>query len=230
MSISDIEVKQEEKIRSRFNQRVLDLKAAHGIKGADTTADLVDKLHHRVHERNLLVHDYGLICSELNKVRSVETTRTPAEERFVERFKYEWKIKLYPQTWVGNLCLDYFTPALGAFNSDFVRGYALKGLAFEIDGKVHETEMKMKKDDHKTKSLMDLGLAVWRLTNEQVYQGKALPPRREIIQQFGKLCSRERARIWSRIYLMTILYHAPFGMVSYYFPKIKTVSSEGEVS
>lgn len=87
MSISDIEVKQEEKIRSRFNQRVFDLKTAYAIKNVGTTADLVDKLHHRIHERNLLVHDYGLICSELNKVRSVETNRTPAEERFIARFK-----------------------------------------------------------------------------------------------------------------------------------------------
>lgn len=218
------EVRQEELVRSRFRRRLAVLKTTYNIQRSGTTADLIDSLHWRVDNRNLLQNAYALVCRDLDQRHSVKRFATSAEDRFAERFKAEWKIRLYRQVWVGNFALDFFTPAFGTYKSDCERGYGLKGLAFEIDGPIHETEPKIKKDQHKTESLNDLGILVWRLTNEQVFEGRALPNRTNFQKQFGKLCSRERARIWSRIYLLTILYHGNFGMVRSYFSRLKTVS------
>lgn len=225
----EIELKQEERLRKRYKDRLQFLKREYCISRASNASALVRCLHRRIRPREHLREDYRAICRALDCNRYFERTRTPAEEAFLRQFAFDWKIKLYPQTWIGNLCVDYFTPALGAFRSNYERGYSLKGIAFEIDGEIHNTEAKMKKDQFKEKSLMDLGLMVWRFSDQSVYQGKTIPNRASMLLKFGKLSDKERKRIWSRIHLATILYHGDFGMVSYYFPMMETASSKGDM-
>lgn len=44
-------------------------------------------------------------------------------------------------------------------------------IIFEIDGEYHFTKEQQKKDYYRTKDLNSLGYKVYRITNEQVYQG-----------------------------------------------------------
>ncbi len=163
---------------------------------------------------------YDEICKRLNQSRSAEFCRTPAENKFVERFKGNWKIQLYPQAWIGNLCVDLFTPALGRRRPDYRRGFLDKGIAIEIDGAIHNAELKMKKDEHKEKSLADLKIQLWRFTNEQVFRNVGLPTKHDLSEGFGRLSTQDRKRLWGKIQLMTVLYHESLDVVSRYFPGV----------
>lgn len=213
-----IEVRQEETARARFKQNINLLVEVYRMKEAKTE-DILLALHRKVKRKECLKKEYELICKNLNHVRFQEKQQTQAERCFIDRFKKEWRIQLYSQTWIGNLCLDFFTPAFGTLaNRSQTKA---KGVAFEIDGGVHNLEMKMKKDAFKMKSLSILNIVLWRFTNEQVYKGAQLPTRIEFSKYFRTLCSRERKRIWSRIYLLTVLYHGTIEVLSFYFPKLK---------
>lgn len=220
-----LEVEYEKRIRGRFKRRMQILKCQCGLKSKMSHGEIVSRLYRRAKNKTLMCSDYQTICIGLRKNHVWERVSTPAEGKMISRFKQEWKTWLYPQTWIGNFCVDIFIPALGAFKPDMQRGYLLKGLVFEIDGGVHESEQKMKKDLFKEKSLSDIGIQVWRLKDKQVYDGKT-PVRKSINKYFGVVCSRERLRIWGRIYLITIFYHGSSEMIRQYFPKFEERESD----
>lgn len=214
------EILHEKEVRMRCKKNIEILRRTYCIDQVNLAGTL-SALHRRVKRRECLRKEYDLICKHLNHIRFPEKQQTQAEFRFVERFKREWKVELYPQAWIGNLCVDFFTPAFGSRSNKLERSKD-KGIAFEIDGYVHNLESKMKKDKFKMKSLADLRVSLWRFTNEQVYEGTTLPNRSEFDLYFRSLCSRERKRIWSRIYLLTILYHGTPDLLCLHFPKLKS--------
>jgi hypothetical protein len=219
-----LEIEYEKRIRRRFNRRIQTLKCNCRVKPDMSPGELISRLYRRVRNKELMATDYDTICAALRRDHVWECVSTSAEREMINRFKQEWKTWLYPQTWIGNFCVDIFVPALGAFKPGMQRGYILKGLVFEIDGGIHQSEQKMKKDLFKEKSLSDIGIQVWRLTDMQVYDGD-IPARKSIKQCFGVVCSRERLRIWGRIHLITILHHGSTEMIGKYFPKFEEKES-----
>ncbi|WP_413570437.1 DUF559 domain-containing protein [Bdellovibrio sp. HCB117] len=219
MSNLMIEVKQEESARARYTRRMKQLKYEYGLMKLNDW-EALGRLYRRIKDRKGLSWQYEDLCTRLNRSRSAEFCRTPAEDKFIARFKGNWKIQLYPQAWIGNLCVDLFTPALGRRPPDYRRGFLEKGVAIEIDGAIHNSELKMKKDAHKEKSLSDLNIQLWRFTNEQVFRNVGLPKKHDLSEDFGRLSTQERKRLWGKIQLMTLLYHESLNVIARYFPGV----------
>lgn len=219
MSNLIIEVKQEESARARYARRMNKLKYEYGCSNLGNW-EAVGRLYRHIKDRESLSRYYEEVCKSLNQRRSAEFCRTPAEDKFIERFSRNWKIKLYPQAWIGNLCVDLFTPALGRRPSDYRRGFLEKGVAIEIDGAIHNAEWKMKKDAHKEKSLNDLKIQLWRFSNEQVFRNVGLPRKGDLAEDFGRLSTQERKRLWGKIQLMTLLYHGSADVIRRCFPNV----------
>lgn len=214
------ESRQEEKFRQNFKMRLRHLKYLYGIQDSKNNAHTIDRLLRKVRDRKRLAKEYQQITKSLDSIRRFEKITTAAEETFMQKFKHHWRVQLYPQTWIGNLCVDFFTPAFGVLRKDQIRGYPLKGIGFEIDGTIHDREDKAKKDVHKETALNDLGILLWRLKNYQVHKSENFP-RKTNWQDFGTLCSRARARLWSRIHLTTLLYHGTPSLIGSYFNKFQ---------
>lgn len=219
---------QEETVRQVFKKRLTNLAMQYRIEKSDSNADTVDKLLRKIKNKQTLKDDYESIVKDLTHKKTPECISTPAEQKFFEKFKELWKVKLYRQVWVGNIAVDFFTPAFGVLRKQQQRGYPLKGIGFEIDGPIHNLESKAKKDLHKEKSLNDLGILVWRFTNDNVYAGINILCREKVLQEFGILCSRARARLWQRIYLTTILYHGSVETLQMYFKTKQINMTQGK--
>ena len=140
------EAKQEETVRQNFKNRLTLFSTQYRIERTKSNSELVDKLLRRIRNKEKLKSDYKQIISELNRKKPPECMSTPAEQKFFEKFKKLWKVKLYRQVWVGNIAVDFFTPAFGVLRKDQLRGYPFKGIGFEIDGPIHNLESKTKKD------------------------------------------------------------------------------------
>jgi hypothetical protein len=219
------ELKQDQTARKQFTQRCENLAVGYRITYSGLN-ELLDKLLRRISDLGRLQTDYNSICELLNQWRPIEKSRTFAEKEFLERFMRRFKVKIDSQVWVGNLCLDFFTASWAVSKGLGIRGFRAKGIAFEIDGPIHEFTLKNKKDRFKEKVLEELRIVVWRISNRQVYRGENLPSRSTMNVEFRSPCSRSRKRLWSKIHLMTVLYHGSDDTVRSHFPKMKTVCLE----
>lgn len=213
-----IEVTQEKNLLEKVNHRFTVLKGLYGSPNGLTKWGVTYFLHRRVKNRIHLKAEYESICRELKVGRQSEMSRTPAEDKFLSHFKKQWRIQLYPQVWVGNICLDWFTPALAEGRRSDLGRKRFKGLAIEIDGSIHNREQKMKIDSYKEECLTKVGIGLWRYSNEQVFKSHGLPSKMQVDTQYVRQCSRERERLWSRIYLLTLIYHAGAEVLDWHFP------------
>ncbi|WP_415062089.1 hypothetical protein [Bdellovibrio sp.] len=76
----------------------------------------------------------------------------------------------------------------------------------------------MKIDSFKEECLTKLGIGLWRYSNDQVFKNQGLPTKLQVDTQYLRQCSRERERLWSRVYLLTIIYHGNSELLERYFP------------
>ena len=104
-------------------------------------------------------------------------------------------------------CIDVFVPNICASAlPQFSNQRTMKGLALEIDGPIHDNQLKMKKDISKYQLLHQLGIGVVVIENRESRERTVLKLI-EGLRSTPKLDSRARKRLWVRIYLNTILYH-----------------------
>lgn len=225
MSTLTKEVIGESKVRRSYEKKIAYLGALCGINSSKLDfKSKISAIARRVKDKELLKKHYEAVCAKLDWEHKNQKSVTAAEDSFFRSFSSMCKIKLYPQTWIGNFCVDFFTPALGAILSKVMKGYSFKGIVFEIDGPIHQQEQRMKKDTLREKYLTDLNLSVWRVSNDDVYQGLGLPNPKNLYEGFRKLCSRERARIWSKVHTLTLLCHEPKTLAEVIKNKAKNIS------
>jgi hypothetical protein len=79
----------------------------------------------------------------------------------------------------------------------------MRGLAIEVDGDIHNDEAKMKKDELKVRSLAALGIGTLSIANWDFHESVVQHVQRNI-GSLKPLESRERRRLWKRIYLFTL--------------------------
>lgn len=202
----NIEVEKERTSEVRLNKRTRNLIKAFGKNEIVSVTNGLKVILWRVKDRKKLSELYDAYVKNLNKERGCEIVQTSYEKLFKIRINRKTKIKIYRQVWIGNHCIDLFIPCVGIRNSDFKRGYCLKGIAIEIDGPIHRTYFKQKKDDYKNASLSELGILVWRVENLDTHKAGIIDFKND--QRIGRLSSNARARLWQRIQMLTLLQHA----------------------
>ena len=131
---------------------------------------------------------------------SREHLRTHKERAFVENLRTFNAKTILHSVWIGNHCMDIFVPNVRSALGD---GRRMRGLVFEIDGDVHFYEDKMRKDEIKSDILKMIGIGETAIPNWQ-FGEKTIKAIQAGLNGLRPLDSRERRRLWRRIYLLTI--------------------------
>lgn len=137
-----------------------------------------------------------------------EFIRTGSERLFERLWREETGMKLYPSLVIGRSPVDFFTPSIK------------KGIVFEVDGGIHNSELKGIKDNRHEEQLKGLGIAVSRVSNDQ---SKAPRTRKTLhgLRLLRLTDTRTRRRIFRRIYIETIGTWLPKERIYQLFPQVK---------
>lgn len=157
----------------------------------------IGRIHRPPHE--LIKKAYIELVKKKN-ASSREHERTSHERQLAYRLMIFTNKAILASTWIGHHCFDLFIPNV---RSEIGEGRRMRGLAIEVDGDVHNLESKMRKDERKSEILQMIGVGQTHIPNLEFNE-----PTVKIIQERLKglkpLDSRERRRLWKRIYLITI--------------------------
>ena len=152
---------------------------------------------------NVLKAKYLEITSTLNKKQTTskkQTTRTESENRFYLKLGIK---NIKRSVWIGNFNVDFLLLRKSNNNN---------GVTIEIDGKVHNGQVKIRKDHHRIKFFAEkLNLAVTSVLNEDLTN--PTPTLNNLIngfREFERLDTRVKGRLWRRIYAITIAYHTEY--------------------
>lgn len=192
----------------------MELKNSGFIKEMDNEAKAYEKCKHSVLSIGLacrriptkqfddLKRVYMLITDRLNQEhnrKAGERHQTLSERSVIAKIERSCKLTVHSQVWIGTRCVDIFIPSVaGKFPK------RAKGLIIEIDGSVHDRAAKMKKDQSKENLLRSLGIMCTCLLNENLAD-KSTQKLLEEIGSMPRLTSREKKRLWKKIYFATIL-------------------------
>lgn len=139
-----------------------------------------------------------LVLAKGLSMRQME--RTGPERELYQRLKDASRKQILRSVWIGRHCIDLFVPNL---KSESIGASVMRGLAIEVDGDVHNYEGKMRKDHNKVQTLFSIGVAQATVLNTDLSKPTVL----SMIQKINvlpTLDSRERRRLWRRIYLITL--------------------------
>lgn len=143
---------------------------------------------------------YQEITRLLNIHYKIETIQTKYEDYFLERLRLYTKLKAFRSVWIGSRCIDIFIPSLTGANTSENK---MKGLAIELDGKVHNQYDKMIKDEHLGDYLSSLGIAHMSIENSDI-RNSNIVSFLETLPSLNRLDSRARNRLWRTIHIETI--------------------------
>ncbi|MDD4976425.1 MAG: hypothetical protein PHY93_18855 [Bacteriovorax sp.] len=147
---------------------------------------------------------YLLLCELLESVHKSEMSRTASEDAVYNLIKQSTKLQVFRSFWIGKRNIDLFIPAIRAnLNSGFTSSQGFKGLAIEIDGKIHDRYFKMKKDENKYEMLKELSICTVTIENHDINNPIVI----NMIQNLAKIKkvdSRAKSRLLRNIYLKTI--------------------------
>lgn len=99
---------------------------------------------------DLLEKAYFYLSRKLNSEQPRRVTRT-WYERYMFTELSTVSAKVYPSFWIMNFNLDIFLPELGA--------------VVELDGSIHNNEVKALKDNYRDDRLLELGIPVFHIEN-----------------------------------------------------------------
>lgn len=142
---------------------------------------------------------YAQIVHRLNLKYKETLVRPPMELDWFKIITRNRKINFRRTIWIGNHSVDIFTASL-SFRHEEGKNVT-HGIAFEIDGPSHNSEPKIKKDSYIDESLNRLNIGLYRVDTKHKLSAD------HILKQTRITDSRERRRIWAKIYLETILSH-----------------------
>lgn len=144
-----------------------------------------------------LLKAYSTLCKTLNKVNIYKCAPTNREREFFEKAENQLKLKVHRSVWISKFSIDVFIPAVKQTNG-------LHGLVVEVNGDVHNFELKMRKDEKKAEFLHKFRIGVLAVENQDV---RLLRTSSLInnIRQTQRPDSREKQRLWRKIYVSTLI-------------------------
>lgn len=160
----------------------------------------------------LLRQEYGALQRALNRRFPECAVRTPAEQVISNAIGRVTNLQFFKSLWIVNRNVDLFCPAVGQLHSPIVKGEKIvrkpimRGWVIEVDGSIHNYELKMRKDSAKIDLLATLGISVSTIENHDLE--RSIRRLIEYLQQLPRLDSRARNRLWGKIYTATLAYHA----------------------
>lgn len=155
-----------------------------------------------------LERTYITLCHALNSKYGVETSQTHAEDVIYNNIKKVCRLEVIRSMWIGNLNIDMFIPSIKseADGDSNLTKRVFRGLALEIDGDIHNTQFKMKKDQHKYKALDSMSICLFVIENTDINH-IVVKNMINNLNTLKRLDTRARKRLLRNIYIHTILSH-----------------------
>lgn len=133
---------------------------------------------------------YKKISTALNSKHNMEAVSTKFEKRFGAYLKSLARVKFFPGFWIGRNCVDIF--------------FQRYGLIVEIDGGIHNSEMKMNKDEFRDDYFKKLKLMVKHVENENVWNFVLLFVDAVRTKKIKQVDTRSKNKTLKTIYIKTI--------------------------
>ncbi len=160
-----------------------------------------------------LQREYHRLQRMLNARYPEASEKTPAEREVYRILQQSTNLSFYQSVWIANRNVDLFCPAIGVLHQPVLKGQkiarknAMRGLVVEVDGPIHDSELKMRKDTSKYKMLQDLGIGHYPVVNSSL-QDSGVRNLIRRLKETTRLDSRARRRLLRKIYIATLAYHA----------------------
>lgn len=135
-----------------------------------------------------------------------EATKTKKEVSVLKRIKEKTKLRSYDSFWIGSRNIDIFIPCLRGERCSFggQSSGPFNGLAIEVDGDVHNSQLKMNRDNSKYDLLKRLRIAVYVIENGDLQEETFKSFLRQI-STLPRLDSRAKKRVMRNVYLATLV-------------------------
>lgn len=169
------------------------------------TMDKTFRKRFRQLEERQLSLAYDQLSIALNEIYDVEAKQTLFEEIFKKMWISTTNVAIYQSIWIGKRNIDFFIPGITSCKDLGFRS-KMKGLVIEIDGKIHESYQKMKKDESKFDSLQGLGIGSIVFENRS-FDNPVVLKVLDNIPKFYNDDYRLRKRLWRNIAYVTLRAH-----------------------
>lgn len=213
--------------RHRIRMNILRLVENLGLKDAYRSPKLLPVQKTSL---KLLKQQYDTLQAQLNRQYPEATTRTASERTVFDKIRCATNLVFCKSIWIGNRNVDLFCPAVGTLHRPVLKGQkidrtpVMRGLVVEVDGTIHNRELKMKKDTSKYQLIHDLDIGLTVLHNESIHESGINNFINQLIRM-PRLDSRARQRLLRKIYIVTLAYHASDEvMASLYGPQFADLS------
>lgn len=149
---------------------------------------------------------YIELCSFLNEKYKLEMCQTSFEHLVFQAIQNITRMRVFRSIWIGKRNFDIFIPSVrGKISGEFSDSTSnLNGLVIEVDGEIHETYSKMKRDESKFDLLRELKIGVVVIQNNDL-KHPAVLDLLDSIPMLAKQDTRARERLFRNIYLKTIV-------------------------
>jgi hypothetical protein len=142
---------------------------------------------------------YSQTVQVLNQRNKAATAKTLYEFRCKKIISHYSNTEVITSFWIGRSNFDLFLPYVAGSGKS-----RMKGLVIEVNGAVHDIELKMKKDNGKADMLKALGIGVLSVGNKDLSEENLKKVFSEI-NSFPRIDFRAKCRLLSTIYSHTIL-------------------------
>lgn len=149
--------------------------------------------------------EYESVSKSLNTKYPRVGQRTVWERQVTSLIQTHTRLQYFQNLWIGNHNIDIFFPSIAGDVRKKDR--RLRGLAIEVDGPIHDSTLKMKKDYTKQGYLHSLGIGLYTIENMDVSKASSFRRCMEGLATLPRIDSRARKRLWFRIYLETLIHH-----------------------
>lgn len=143
---------------------------------------------------------YKEVVKNLNRVYERENDGNYDERKFINLFSACSKLIPYRNMWIGRRNIDFLFPQIKLITE----GRKFFGIAFEVNGGVHNAEFKMKKDEFKDRALLEANIYPVSIDTENIYHNHTLSIL-EYIFRLPTVDTRGKKRVLRNIYIKTIL-------------------------
>jgi len=155
-------------------------------------------------DATIIAEQYKSLCQGLNT--RFEVIKTKAELEFREKLRAETRMKILESFWIGPFCVDFFFPQIVSQRFFGSREVRTQGLIVEVDGGIHSSEPKMKKDQYRLFEFSQERIALCSILNEEMNEKTV----RTIFEDLRiNICpdSRRRKLLMTRIHVWTLMSH-----------------------
>ena len=155
---------------------------------------------------DLLQQKYSEVSRRLTSELSKEARLNTEEYLIRQEIEKSIMLKFEKNAWVGRRNIDFVFDSIGHVGAE-KSNRSMKGLAIEVDGRIHDTIGKTAKDQSKFELLHDLGIGLivfdaYDAKSKRKIQTQLLP----ILQDKNfRLSTRDIQRVRTRRHLVTIL-------------------------